>query len=140
MFRSIAAGLILSSLLAAPASAQAPQTGAQGAEVVQRIAALKTKGGSDAWDDEVEAILLSAYDRDGSKEIDTEEEVAAVPCEVWQQLDRSIRAGGGKDDSLVATYGFGPKGDYDGDALGIAEKLRNVARGRIEACGVAADR
>lgn len=107
------------------------------AEVVQRITALKAKGGSDAWDDEVEKILLAAYDRDKSGEIDKEDELAAIPCEVWDTLDKAIRAGGDASASLVATYGFALSGDWNGDAIGIGEMLRRPAVARLQACGIA---
>lgn len=107
------------------------------ADVVQRIAALKTKGGSDAWDEEVEKILLAAFDTDKSGEIDKEDELAAIPCEVWDTLDKAIRAGGGKDASLVASYGIAPTGDWSGDSFGIDEKLRKPAVARLQVCGIA---
>ena len=133
---AIIALLAVSALLSfqQPSRAQV-QPGAS--DVVQRITALKTKGGSDAWDEEVEKILLAAYDKDKSGEIDEEDELSAIPCEVWDTMDKAIRAGGGKDASLVATYGIAASGDWNGDAFGIDEKLRNPAVARLQACGIA---
>lgn len=133
MSRLLALLLLLAALSApAPLQAQSPA-----ADVVARIVALKQKGGSDAWDDEVEKILLAAYDSNKSGEIETEDELAAIACEVWQTIDKAIRAGT-KDASLVATYGFAPKGDWGGDAFGIDEKLRTASIARLQACGIAA--
>lgn len=133
MSRLLALLMLIGALSApAPLQAQAPA-----ADVVERITALKQKGGSDAWDDEVEKILLAAYDSNKSGEIDTEDELAAIACEVWQTIDKAIRAGT-KDASLVATYGFAPRGDWGGDAFGIDEKLRTASIARLQACGIAA--
>lgn len=132
-------GLIALLAAAALLSHQSPslaQAQPAASDLVQRITALKTKGGSDAWDDEVEKILLAVYDKDKSGEIDKEDELAAIPCEVWDTMDKAIRAGGGKDASLVATYGIAPSGDWNGDAFGIDEKLRKPAVARLQACGI----
>lgn len=140
MTRWLAAMLGLVVALSAPAAAQdKPAVGAVPvAEAAARIAALKTKGGSDPWDDEVEAILLAVFDTDKSGEIDTEDELAAIPCEVWQTLDKSISAGSGKDSNLIATYGFAPRGTWGGDSFGIDEKLRKASIARLQACGIGA--
>jgi hypothetical protein len=117
-----------------PAFAQAQPA----ADIVQRISALKAKPGSDAWDEEVEKILLAAFDTDKSGEIDKEDELAAIPCEVWDTLDKAIRAGAGKDASLIANYSITLAGNWDGDALGIDEKLRKPAVARLQVCGIQA--
>lgn len=132
--------MLMPALLAVEAgsvAAQAPNAAPPAMDVPGRIAALKAKAGSDAWDEEVEKILLAAYDKDKSGEIDSEDELAAIPCEVWQTLDKSIRAGA-KDANLIESYGFAPGTDWEGDALGIDEALRKASLARIQACGVSA--
>ena len=103
---------------------------------MQELAEVRNKGGSDAWDDEVKAILLRAYDTDRSGKIDTQSELNAIPCEIWQFLHRQIAAAD-KQSGLAWTYGFKP-GDYSyvGEDLGIATKLRSAAFQRIKNCGV----
>lgn len=126
-------GAVLALAATLPARAQTP---ADADAVATRITALKTKVGSTVWDLEVEMILVAAYDRDKTEVIDTAEELAAVDCQVWLALDRSIRGRGGKGGGLIARYGFRAKGDYFGDALGISEKLRQATRARLAACGL----
>ena len=108
------------------------------AEVAGRIATLKSEAGSDPWDHEVEAIMVAAFDKNKSNDIDTEGELAAVPCDVWKALDGALRSAD-KSNSLIGTYGFA-KGEYDGDSLGIVDKMRKAALARIEGCGVTVDK
>lgn len=110
----------------------------QPAEAAGRLVALKAKAGSDQWDHEVEAIMVAAFDKNKSDDIDTEDELAAVPCDVWKALDVALRSAD-KNNSLIGTYGFA-KGEYDGDSLGIDEKMRKAALTRIEGCGVTVDK
>ena len=56
---------------------------------------------------------------------------------MWDTLDKAIRAGGGKDATLIANYGIAPTGTWDGDSFGIDEKLRKPAVARLQACGIA---
>jgi hypothetical protein len=106
---------------------------AAGGRVALQISALKSRGGSFEWDDEVKSILLRAYGG-VSGSIDTESKIAAIPCDVWQAMDASIRRdrpGSG----LVWTYGFEP-GMVWVDAFGIAEKMRATAFTKLKACGL----
>ena len=140
MTKFLAVMLAIVAALSAPATAQDKPSGDElpVAEAAGRITALKTKGGSDSWDEEVEAILLAAFDKDKSGEIDTEDELNAIPCEVWQAMDNSISAGSGKGSNLIATYGFASRGTWGGDSFGIDEKLRNASIVRLKACGIGA--
>lgn len=135
MSRVLAAAMLLAAL-AFPAAAQAPSPRAAPADVAKRIAAVKAKVGSDYWDLQVELILLADYDFNKSEVIDTEEELAAIPCEVWQAIDSRLRTRGGKGVNLIKHYGFGPNGDFLGVALGIGEKLRKSSYARLGACGL----
>jgi hypothetical protein len=83
--------------------------------------------GSAGWTDAVREVLLEEYDSDGSGLVDREEEVGQVPCVVWN----TIRATSG---GSLAPMGFGTRGDYYGDRIGIGEGMRASATRALEGC------
>ncbi len=118
------------------------ETSAPTGDVAKRIAGLKSKGGSSAWDGEVKPIMLANYDKDRSGEIDTDGEVKVIACDVWRTMDASIRKGD-KGSGLAWTYGFKSRLEkgkeaygWVGDALGINETVRKTAFDRIKGCGI----
>lgn len=121
--------------VAAQSNQISPSTTAIPAEVAARIAALKSKGGSDPWDDEVKPLIIAAFDKNDNGRIDTTDELIAIPCEVWVAMDKSIRAGS-KESGLIWTYGFDPHYEWVGDAFGLDERLRKQVFERVLACGV----
>lgn len=94
--------------------------------------ALIPSPGSSAWDDEVKALLLTAYDRDGSGTLDLSRELRAVGCPVWTAVDEAVRTAW--EDGLLFTYGFEADARWVGGALGLDEGLRDEARAQIGAC------
>jgi hypothetical protein len=93
-------------------------------------------GGSDAWDQAVGPMLVTAYDKDKSKKIDTVDEVAAIPCDVLTTMDRAVRGGRGGSSALRTTYGFPGGYIWVGYALGFDEKIRPDADARLANCGL----
>ena len=83
--------------------------------------------GSAGWTDAVREVLLEEYDSDGSGLVDREEEVVQVPCVVWN----TIRATSG---GSLAPMGFGTRGDYYGDRIGVGEGMRAFATRALEGC------
>lgn len=141
ILRMLVCALATSAVGLASASAQQSGSVSQGpggvpVDVAGQVKAVRSSGGSDAWDVEVKAILLRAYDANKSGSIDTEKELAAADCGIWKALDGSVRAGTGNS-TLITTYGFMPAMSWVGDALGISNKLRQAAYERLRACGLA---
>jgi hypothetical protein len=89
--------------------------------------------GSDGWDQVVKQLVASRFDADGSGDIDTVAELHAVPCMVWQAMDKRVRQRSSSS-SLLVTYGFLPDLIYLGESLGVAQGLREIAQLRLEAC------
>lgn len=97
----------------------------------ERIRAVPS-GGSSSWDSQVAAILLGAYDADGSSWLDTSAEAQAVTCEDWSALDAGVKAGWGY--SIRTIYGFHADYSWVGDAVGFSETMRTVADARLVHC------
>ena len=116
------------------AAAPPPPSG-PGSEVARGIYDVPD-GGSDAWDRAVAPMLIAAYDKNGSKEIDTVEEVAAIPCDVLTTMDRAVKSGRGGAAALRTTYGFPGGYIWVGYALGFDEKVRPDADARLANCGL----
>jgi hypothetical protein len=94
-------------------------------------------GGSRAWDASVRAILLQVFDTDASGAIDRSEELEAIPCDVWQQMDADVRRAGTYS-GLLAPYGLDGSGDtvWVGQALGFGDSVKGAVGGRAKACGL----
>ncbi len=74
---------------------------------------------------------LLKFDRDGSERIEAGE-IDAVPCRLWQDLDRELlhaeRVG------LVVRYGLKPGMLFGGTAIGLAESSRQRISTRLDLC------
>ena len=70
---------------------------------------------------------MEEYDTDGSGLLDTAAEVAQVPCLVW----RTVR---GTSGGALAPMGFGTRGDFYGDRIGIGPAVREEATRAMNAC------
>jgi len=92
------------------------------------------KGGSKSWHDAVKHQLVSDYDRNGSRSLDTPEEIQGIPCPVLLNLEASYETGG-LAVSMIHLYGF------DGSAapantLGVTSAMRGYAYDRMKDCGL----
>jgi hypothetical protein len=117
-----------------PAVAAAPRA-AEG-EVEARLRRLE-RAGDGAWDDDALAILIEAFDRDGSRLLDSPLEIDAIPCSVLSVLDADLKAN--NHAGLAVTYGFAPGFIWVGTALGFQEALRAEAYAAMARCGVGND-
>ena len=95
---------------------------------------LLPNGGSTDWDEEVKAILSTAFDGDDSGSIDATEEVTGIPCAVWAAIDKGVRVGW--DDSVYAVYGFDPENTWVGYTLGFDESMRATSAAAISGCAL----
>ena len=91
-------------------------------------------GGSNDWDPEIKSILLEAYDTDASGALNTPSEIARIPCDTWDALDESVRAGWGSGIRVI--YGFKGEFIYAGFALGIDEVMRPLSDRTLSECGI----
>ena len=92
------------------------------------------KGGSKSWHDAVKHQLVIDYDRNGSRSLDTPEEIQGIPCPVLLNLEASYETGG-LAVGMIHLYGF------DGSAapantLGVTSAMRGYAYDRMKDCGL----
>lgn len=129
------------SSLAPPPSAPrvASEMGAQGAGVSTRSRRERTgKGGSKSWHDAVKHQLVGDYDRNGSRSLDTREEIQAIPCPVLQNLEASYETGG-LAVGMIHLYGFDGSG-APANTLGVTRSMRGYAYDRMKGCGLRTQR
>lgn len=117
-----------------PAS-EAPRRAAAG-DVESRLHRLE-RAGDGEWDDAALAILIEAFDRDGSRLLDSPAEVDGIPCEVFRAMDVDLKSN--DHAGLAVTYGFAPGYLWVGSALGFQESLRAEAYAAMSRCGVGND-
>ena len=115
--------LLLLAVLAAPASALADPT--------TEISALPDPG-SELWDERVQELLLSVYDRDDSLKIDSTEELLILPCNLLRALDDAVRSAWGK--GLRTTYGLRADKRWVGGVLGFDPAVRSGVDLRFASC------
>jgi len=84
---------------------------------------------------QVSALLLDRFDFDGSGELDTAEELAAISCDTWNAVEASLAAGG-QYERLRQIYGFSIDYIWVGHAIGVSEMLRGPADDALAACGL----
>ena len=96
-----------------------------GVAVGETIAALPDAG-SGTWKAAVGAVLVSAYDRDGTGALGAAE-ASAVECDVWRAVGEGKRW-------FWLRYGFHPMMTWSGGPLGLDESARAAAWARVEAC------
>ena len=87
------------------------------------------------WESEVHDVLVGMYDADESGQVDTDDEVDHVPCEVWRAIDDGFRQRAVDDESIRDAYGFAPDTLYI-DALGVGRSQRERLRVKLVDCGV----
>lgn len=93
-----------------------------------------TRGGSSAWDEVVKTLLISEYDSNRTGEIDTSSEVSAIPCSVWNAMNRGMINGGEYTTNIISVYGFDPAMIWVGYALGFSESVRSAAYSSGASC------
>ena len=93
------------------------------------VATRSTRAGSGEWDDIVKQLMVRAYDRDQSGQLDDSAEVAAISCRVLAALDAGVPG-------IVAIYGVAPGYGWVGHVIGIAEPMRGDLYARFQACGM----
>ena len=91
-------------------------------------------GGSKTWHDAVKHDLISTYDQNGSRSLDTPEEVLSIPCPVWLDIERQYETGGLSVD-MTHMYGFDGT-DAPSNTLGVTYGLRGEAYQRMKDCGL----
>lgn len=94
----------------------------------------RPRGGSTTWHDAVSRQMVSRYDRDGSGRLDRVEESEAVPCEIWQEIERDFDEGG-LGLSMSRNYGFDGSEWIEG-ALGFSRPIRSAVHARMKECGL----
>jgi hypothetical protein len=88
-------------------------------------------GGSDAWDQAVRRLLIATYDRDHDDILGVDE-TRALPCPVWQAINRGVRSGW--DDDVGIVYGFRDGLIWIGGALGLQDDARRAADEAVNLC------
>lgn len=96
------------------------------------------RGGSKSWHDAVKQDLVSQFDRNGSRSLDTPAEVEAIPCETWRNIEQSYETGGLAVE-MTHLYGFDGS-EAPANTLGITTAVRGYAFERMKACGLKARR
>ena len=91
-------------------------------------------GGSKTWHDAIKHELITTYDQNGSKSLDTREEVLSIPCSVWLDIERQYETGRLSVD-MTHMYGFDGS-DAPSNTLGITYGLRGEAYQRMKDCGL----
>lgn len=94
----------------------------------------RPRGGSTTWHDAVSRLMVGRFDRDGSGRIDRVEESEAIPCEIWEEIERDFDEGG-LGLSLSRNYGFDGSEWIEG-ALGFSREIRSAVYERMQGCGL----
>ncbi len=92
------------------------------------------KGGSKSWHEAVRHQLVSDYDRNASRSLDTREEIESIPCPVLLNLEASYESGGLAVE-MTHLYGFDGS-DAPANTLGVTPGIRSYAFDRMKACGL----
>ncbi len=107
---------------------------ATGGSIAAGIAAVAT-GDSSTWGDEVEKLLLAAYDSNGSGMLDTLAELGSIDCATWQAMEAGTQANW-TGSGVRVIYGFDPDFIWVGSALSIDAPLRTASMTAAAACGI----
>jgi hypothetical protein len=91
-------------------------------------------GGSKTWHDAIKHELITTYDQNGSRSLDTREEVLSIPCSVWLDIERQYETGRLSVD-MTHMYGFDGT-DAPANTLGVTYGLRGEAYQRMKDCGL----
>ncbi|MFP6639976.1 MAG: PEGA domain-containing protein, partial [Myxococcota bacterium] len=78
-----------------PAAARGPQKAGWAADGERpKMEAGPGLGGSKTWHDAIKHELVTTYDRNGSRSLDSPAEVRSIPCPVWQNIEAQYETGG----------------------------------------------
>lgn len=108
--------------------------GGGGGDISAEVRTMTTlfEGGSDAWDAAVNPLMVAAYDKNGSGDIDTGSEVSSIPCGTWTAIDDGVKS---KWEYGVRTiYGLEADKLWIGGALGLSEIVRAEADAAAAGC------
>lgn len=118
---------------ATPAPAPTPTTTSTNAALVAAIRAVPG-GGSSEWDAVVSKLMVSDYDKNGSRTLDTAAEVSSVGCDVWKALDDGLKQS--YSYGVRPIYGFEAGYSWIGGAIGFAETMRTQGDAALVGCGL----
>lgn len=90
---------------------------------------------SESWTAEVQRVLVTAFDRNGSGSIDNRAELDAVDCRIWRTIDSTVRQQW-QGTGVAWLYGFEPEAIWLGSTLGVATPLRGAGLAALERCGL----
>jgi hypothetical protein len=91
-----------------------------------------------AWTDAVYGVIVPAYDRNGSGDLDTNAEIDAVSCEDWRAMETSHNRDSGYTQFWVSA-GFPSHLIWNAEGMGFDERMRAYAWGAIQRCIPEAD-
>ena len=97
----------------------------------------KHKAGGPAWDALIKDALVAHADEDDDGEIGTPAELSRIPCGAWRRMDEGVTRE--QQSPFMVVYGFHPQLIWVGNAVGVAESLREPATARLQDCGLSAD-
>ncbi len=95
---------------------------------------VRAPGGSRVWNDSVRRALLASYDHDHSGDLNTRQEIYAIPCAEWRSIESSYEQGE-LGVSMTRLYGFDGS-DAPANTLGITQAMRPTAYERMRDCGL----
>jgi hypothetical protein len=122
-----------------PPPGGAPEAAEQGPESLLKLGSAKrvvqkNPGGSKGWHDAVKERLLATYDSNGSRALDTPEELNAIPCSEWRAIEASYETGG-LGIPMTRLYGFDGS-DAPTNTLGVTRSMASYAYDRMKRCGL----
>lgn len=117
---------------AEPPGADAAASAAADAEIPERDPSMLIA--SRGWHDSARQWLLARYDLNLSRQLDTPQEIEAIPCTEWLGLERSFDASG-LGLPLTRLYGFDGPGWVE-SSLGVSTRMRDVAYLHMRRCGL----
>jgi hypothetical protein len=122
-----------------PPPAGSPEAAAQGPESLLILGSAervvrRNPGGSKGWHDAIVERLMAAYDTNGSKTLDTPEEIDAIPCSEWRAVESSYETGG-LGIPMTRLYGFDGS-TAPANTLGITSGMGSFAYDRMKQCGL----
>ena len=102
--------------------------------VLVQIGAARSPPGDSLWDQEIATILVSAYDSNGSGDIDRSAEVAAIPCDVFVTLETAFDRSPLYSSAMRTVYGFPGHLNWIGSSVGFSEVMRAEVDAQWASC------
>jgi hypothetical protein len=84
-----------------------------------------------AWEDEVRALWLEAFDRDDSLALERADEVLAIPCDAWRMVAARVASDTGAP--WMRWYGL-VEGAWEGERLGLRIPAQAAVARRLTQC------